>query len=79
MLVSLISYYLSMKFFYIFFGFIVLVFILAFLKNYTRKVELTPPILTPTPEETVSKQKIFIDQLTAKCYNEEEVAIPCKG
>lgn len=37
------------------------------------------PNSTPSVAETPSAQKKYLDMLTNKCYNDQEVEVPCKG
>ncbi len=56
---------------------LVIIIYASFFKG--RVVTYDAPTPTPTPSQTVDKQKIYMDQMTSKCYNEEEVEVACKG
>lgn len=46
--------------------------------SYLLVKNIPQPTIVP-PSVEVDKTKIYKDMMTSKCYNEEEVVVPCKG
>lgn len=53
---------------------IIIGLVLSFIRNKNVVVEYNEPTILND-----SKDEVYKDLLTAKCYNSEEVEIPCKG
>lgn len=56
---------------------IILVVVIMLGWAYFKNVSVYEAPRPSAPE--VSKDKIYQDMMTAKCYNEEEIEVSCKG
>lgn len=61
-------------------GIILALILLGLLFSFLKNTSSGPiPLISPTPSPVIDKQKKYLDEMTQKCYDDQEKEVSCKG